>query len=159
MTRENLRLRDAQMADCEKVFAWRNDPRLIAVSSSGETVDWETHQAWFSRKVRDPKEIFLVIEACDGEAIGVIRLDSKSRGVRTINIYLDPDRSGKGLGPRALEMAVEAAYTRDSALRTIEAVVGVDNRRSRSMFEALGFQTSGKQVETGFLEYRFIHKP
>ena len=44
-----LSLRLATLKDREKVFAWRNDPWIISLSSSRRGVEWDEHCGWFDR--------------------------------------------------------------------------------------------------------------
>ena len=59
-----------------------------------------------------------------------------------------PDYRSGGIGPRLLEWAEQAVENKGYAL--IGLAVGVDNSRARSLYERLGYRSTGTgQYETG----------
>ncbi len=127
-----MRLRPATAEDARRIFEWANDPSTRAVSFSSEPIPWETHVAWFERRLADDAcQLFL---ACDGEEpVGQVRLDHD--GARaTISVSIAAEHRGRGLGVAAIR---EAARVAD--VEAIDAFILEDNARSVAAFERAGF--------------------
>jgi phosphinothricin acetyltransferase len=88
----------------------------------------------------------------DGQTVGWCCLGAyKSRCAfdRTaeVSVYLDPDRTGQGIGTRAVEFLVATARAR--GLHALIASISGENTRSVRLFETMGFRTVGVLKEVG----------
>lgn len=133
-----LRLRPATGDDIRHVFAWRNDPRIVALGSSRQPVSWEAHAEWFRQVLADPRRLLLIGEDERGVGAGTVRLDRVDDGHAVVTIYLLREFTGRGLGVEALVEACARGFAR-WPVHAIHAYVREDNRPSRSAFAKAGF--------------------
>ena len=82
-----VELRPANPSDVELVFRWRNDPIIVARSSSQTTVLPEEHRRWFSASLQDPHRLLFII-AIDSSPSGLIRFDKIDAESAVISVYL-----------------------------------------------------------------------
>ncbi len=88
----------------------------------------------------------------DGQTVGWCCLGPyKSRCAfdRTaeVSVYLDPDRTGQGIGSRAVAFLVATARAR--GLHALIASISGENSRSVRLFETMGFRIVGVLKEVG----------
>ena len=140
-------VRKAVASDSSKVFAWRNDPAIRAVSRSIEPMERSTHEDWFAAALADPNRLLLIGER-DGTDLGVVRFDVGEHAAE-ISIYLAPERSS-GVGVELL-LAAEAwlAESRPN-VAAVEAEVLRDNRRSHGLFLAGGYRLESSRYVKRF---------
>ena len=140
MTHGRATLRDARPSDCESVFHWRNDPYLVALSGSGQTVDWDSHVSWFDRQIKEADRYFFIVERLDHTEIGVVRFHPTAPEELAVSIYLAPKFIGHGFGPCALAQSLSEVFSRNGKLQAVRASVLKENTPSCRMFERLGFE-------------------
>lgn len=133
-----LSVRRAAGADSAKVFAWRNDPAIRAVSRNPDSVERSVHDAWFAAALASPDRLLLIGER-DGEEIGVVRFDVRERAAE-VSIYLAPQLGGSGNGAELLLAAETWLAQHRPEVAAVEAEVLRDNRRSHGLFLAGGYQ-------------------
>ena len=121
-----------------RVFAWRNDPWIVSLSSSRHGVAWEEHAEWFRGVLADPRRLLLIGEDEDGVGAGTARLDLVDEERAVVTIYLLREFTGRGLGVQALVEACGRGFAR-WPIRAIHAYIRGDNRPSRSAFTKAGF--------------------
>lgn len=133
----SLKLRPATIGDAKLVFAWRNDPWIVARGTTGQTVSWEEHYTWFKEVVAGHnRQMFIVLY--QGKPIGQVRFDRVDDDACEISIYLIREYTGRGLGVSALKLACEAIF--DSwDISLILAFIRDDNASSVSAFRKAGF--------------------
>src|SRR5262245_8404459 len=102
-------LRPATAADMALIFAWRNRPEIVALSTSQRIVTWEEHVAWYKSVLANPNRMMLLIEHLD-RPVGQIRFDRVTPAECNVTIYLLPEYTGKGLGVRALRSGCAQAF-------------------------------------------------
>ncbi len=135
-------LRPANIDDCRRIFEWRNDPTVIALSSSGKAVGWHEHIQWFKRRLNETDQPFFVINHENIGDIGVVRIDRLTLESHELTIYLLPNYMGYGYGPAALAKAVDKAFDNIDSLLTLKATIQDGNVRSIRMFDAIGFEVT-----------------
>lgn len=137
-----IRLRPATADDARRIFEWANDPTTRAVSFSSEPIPWETHVAWFARKLADPAcRLYVVCD--DDEPVGQVRLDHE--GARaTISVAIAEPHRGRGLGVAAIRAALL-----ESEAEAIDAFILDDNARSIAAFERAGFTLAERTTIAG----------
>lgn len=134
-------LRRAVTQDCRLIWEWANDSEARAASFSSDPIQWESHECWYSAKLRDQSCRFYVGVDPDGKAIGQIRFDMTGlEGV--ISISLAPHSRGKGLGPALLVHGVEQFFAQSNA-HTVHAYIKIDNSASVIAFEKADFKDEG----------------
>jgi RimJ/RimL family protein N-acetyltransferase len=125
-------LRAAALADCERVWQWNFADDVRAMSNDPSIVELATHAAWYVDRIA--KGAIWIVE-CDGEDVGVVRIDS---GV--ISIALAAGARGRGVGKRAIAAACAAWGG------PVVAQIRFDNQPSRAAFEACGFVSNGRET-------------
>lgn len=132
-----IRLRKVQDQDSDRIFLWRNDPYIVARSSSRREVTMEEHEAWFHRSVRDERQLLFIAEA-HGEAMGLIRFERESDLEAIISAYLLERFTGKGLGPLFILEGCRLAFLHWT-IEKVTAFVREDNASGQSGFSKAGF--------------------
>ena len=136
----NLCLRPAVEADAERVYSWRNHPLVRRASLDTREIPWEEHLAWFRRALESAERRLLIAEQ-DESPVGVLRFDVKEEQAE-ISIYLDPGRTGQGLGTAMLRAGVEWARGKLQGVKVLSARIRPDNPGSLKAFEKAGFSES-----------------
>lgn len=136
-----LTLRRAATEDCRLIWEWANDPEVRAVSFSSDPIPWESHECWFSAKLRDRNCLFFVGVGPDGNPIGQIRFSvTGSEGV--VSVSLAPHSRGKGLGPALIVQGAEQLFAQ-SDTRVVHAYIKTENQGSVIAFEKADFKDAG----------------
>jgi len=136
-------VRKAARSDSAKIFAWRNDPAIRAVSRSTGTVERSVHDTWFAAALASVDRLLLV-GVRDGEDIGVVRFDVRERAAE-VSIYLAPNLGGSGSGVELLLAAESWLAQNRPDVEALEAEVLRDNRRSHGLFLAGGYQLASSR--------------
>jgi RimJ/RimL family protein N-acetyltransferase len=138
-----VQLRAAIPDDARQVHAWRNDPWIVSLGSSGRTVPWEEHAAWFRKVLADERWLLWIVETGEGVGAGTVRLERDGEEHAVVTIYLLREFTGKGLGVRALEQACALGFSR-WPIQRIHALIRAGNDHSVSAFRKAGFAPVGK---------------
>lgn len=133
-------LRTAAPADMEKLFCWRNDPGIVALSGSQRPVSWQDHQTWFSKVLQNECHLLFVVMASGDEA-GTVRFDRDGAGSSsaTVTVYLMEGFRGRGIGTEAIERGCEKAFAAWPVLSGIKALIRQGNEPSIRAFRSAGF--------------------
>jgi RimJ/RimL family protein N-acetyltransferase len=151
-------LRLAEAADGSRVFAWRNDPWIVSLSTSRQTVTPEEHAAWFPSALDRARHLLFIIHAEDGEPAGTLRLDRNGEETAVLTVYLLRQHTGRGLGPRAITAACGEAFSRWSGLTRVIAHVRSDNQPSLKAFARAGFQPAPGEAECPPDHVALVHR-
>lgn len=127
---------EATPADSEKVFAWRNDPRIRRFSTNPEEISWEGHSRWFGEVLADQSRHLLIAKE-DGAPVGVFRLDVED-GSAEVSIYVAPGLAGRGYGTAVLEAGTEWAKA-NLTVASLIAKASEKNEASVRLFRTAGF--------------------
>jgi UDP-2,4-diacetamido-2,4,6-trideoxy-beta-L-altropyranose hydrolase len=127
----HIELRRAALADMELVFTWRNDPFVVARSSSRRTVEWTEHHAWFTRAIESTDPMIFIVEIGQ-HPIGQVRLERAASDC-IISVYLLECHTGHGYGVLAIREGCALARQEWSVGRVIACV------RNDNAAGALGF--------------------
>jgi RimJ/RimL family protein N-acetyltransferase len=136
-----LTCRTATPADVDLYFVWANDPDTRRQSFQSEPIPFETHQAWFSRRLIDPDSLLLVFENEAAEPVGQVRFERNNANEVTIGLSVDARFRGQGLASRLIESGCVACAER-WGICTIFAFIKLDNQASVRAFERAGFRQS-----------------
>lgn len=133
----HVTLRPACEADCRRLWEWRNEPSIRAVSFHTEPISYEEHQRWFAQKLRDSStRIFIALDV-HGEAVGYVRF--KIAGPRAeISVAIDHRQRAKGYGASAIQRAAEHLLSTGAAQRIV-AQIRSGNPASLRAFQRAGF--------------------
>lgn len=133
-----ISLREARLADAQRVYAWNCAPDVRALSGDPRPVSLPEHLRWYAQRIKQGS--FWIVEA-DGAPVGTVRLDGEA-----ISIALDASARGRGIGKEAIAAAC-------AGRASVTATVHVENHPSRRAFEACGFTASA--TSDAFLTYRW----
>jgi L-amino acid N-acyltransferase YncA len=135
---EPLVLRPAHAEDAARLFAWANDPVARAVSFRDAPIGWETHVAWLSAALGDPRRRLYVAEQ-GGAAVGTARLDRdpSDAHVAVVSLNVAPEARGRGVGRALLDALADAA--RALGFTRLRAFVKASNDASARAFVATGY--------------------
>lgn len=132
--------RPATPADVDLYFAWANDPDTRRQSFQSEPILFETHQAWFSRRLTDPDSLLLVFENEATEPVGQVRFERNDANEVIIGLSVDDRFRGQGLASRLIESSCVACAEQWGNC-TIFAFIKPDNQASVRAFLRVGFES------------------
>lgn len=156
---EEIKLRKATLDDMENVFRLSNDPEVRKVSINKESIAWEDHIKWFSRKIKDENVMFLVAYTDKISFLGQVRFDiEEDRAI--ITYHLMKKFRGQGIGEGLLR-AVIKFFDSSCQVKNIYAYIQSDNIPSIKIFLRAGFVHSGNEIKEGvmFHKYYFVLAP
>lgn len=132
-----ITLRRATLDDADMILAWRNDPYIVARSSSKRVLSQEEHAQWFPAAIQNPDCLMFVI-SLDGIPAGLSRFDRRDFSSCVITIYLLEPFTGRGQGVIAISESSKAAFQHWEISRII-AMVRQENEQGRKGFKRAGF--------------------
>ena len=138
MHADELKLRDVKDGDCRDLYDWRNHPIIRENSFNTSPFSFDEHQTWFKQK-RQSSQTTIYIGCYKGHKVGVIRFEDEKDGIK-VNVMLNPDYIGKGLGTRLIELGVEKLKQQNKTGKAIIAEIKEDNVASQKAFEKAGFK-------------------
>lgn len=112
-------------------------PDMVSVTTSGNSVSWDTHLIYFPVAIRSKIILFYIIEP----KAGFIRLDRNDEEAE-VSIYVDGKYRGRGLALTAINDAVGEAFNR-WPIKKVVANVREENERSLRAFRRCGFFEDG----------------
>lgn len=134
----NITLRPATGQDTRPVWAWRNAPEIRATAIDTAEIPWESHSAWFARRIADPKCVMLIAEE-GGNGVGVVRFDLDAE-TATVSIFLAPGHAGRGMGRAVLQAGERRVETLHPEIRRFLADVRPENGASIALFKAADYR-------------------
>jgi RimJ/RimL family protein N-acetyltransferase len=132
-----IEIRPVKSDDSERLFNWRNHPKIRAVSRNTDIIKWEDHSHWFISVLSDSNRLLLIGES-DGVPIGVVRFDIWNSEAE-ISIYLVPETKASVRGRDLLQAAEQWCSFNRPAVSTLRAHVLGANERSQHLFLAAGY--------------------
>jgi len=136
-----LKLRPAQLCDCEIAWQWANDPFVRELSFSSDSISWEDHVRWFAANIINPNVRYFVAENEDLGRVGQIRYDITGDEA-TVSVLLGPESRGKGLAPQLISLGNTEIFS-EKPIRLIHAFIKTNNEASVKAFRHAGFHDAG----------------
>ena len=150
-----ITLRPATLADCHRLWIWRNEPTVRESSFNTERIPYEDHEGWFSRKLVDPDtKINLVLDG-HGHEVGYVRFDLHGEEAE-ISVCVDQLERGKGYGQSAIRVGSDQLLA-GGEVRRIVAYVKVGNPSSVAAFERAGFRQIGLEEVSGIAAHKLVY--
>jgi RimJ/RimL family protein N-acetyltransferase len=138
-------MRPAGPDDAHQLWRLANDPSARENSFSSKEIPWESHIAWYQRKLASPNCCFLVMEL-GGAIVGQVRYDRvEDTDTAEISFSVTPVFRGKGLGTEMLTSTYQQACKRLGTSRA-RGVVFKGNIASARAFARAGFTEAGEIV-------------
>ncbi|MBN2309468.1 MAG: GNAT family N-acetyltransferase [Candidatus Hydrogenedentes bacterium] len=132
-----LRVRHATRDDLELLWRWANEPGTRAASFSSDPIPWDTHVAWFERKMADAACRLYIVTLASGEPAAQVRFDLRGP-VADVSISVAAEHRGRGYAVTALELAT-AAFLAEVPAGRIHAYIKPDNLASLRTFAKAGY--------------------
>ncbi|MDP6179257.1 MAG: GNAT family N-acetyltransferase [Desulfatiglandales bacterium] len=136
-----ITLEKAKKEDCQRIFRWRNDPRVREFFFDSHEISYSEHHKWFEESLGRDDRIILI--AYDGHrALGVLRFDmvKTEPWAAEIDVYVAPELQGLGFGKKMLSGG-ERWVKKNTEITKLFAKVKETNQASLRMFAHCGFQT------------------
>ena len=134
-----LTLAPATLDHAGAMWAWRNHPRIRAVSRQSAAIPFQDHYAWLEGTLGRPGR-HLWVAMTGIRPVGVIRFDETPEpGHAEVSLYLDPELQGLGLGSQLLS-AGEAQLRQCATIASIDAEVLSGNEASQALFLSAGYR-------------------
>jgi RimJ/RimL family protein N-acetyltransferase len=150
MQQSELCFRRAMDNDADLLFEWINDPETRAQSLSANSISYEEHINWFSKKLLN-NNCYLYIACKDEVPVGMIRFDVDN-DISSISYLVDKTQRGKGLGRSIVYDGIRQFKMDSNFAGLLTAVVKSINDASLKIFEKLGFE---KQTgATGLINFK-----
>lgn len=103
-SKSNCSLRKVEFSDQDLLFNWINDPIVRSGSFENKSIDYNTHQSWFKKKINDKNVLIWIFEKNDIES-GMVRLEKKKNHI-LLNYSLASNARGKKLASVMLKMSI-----------------------------------------------------
>ena len=137
-------LRQLRKSDLPLLLAWAHIKevwRHLPTSRRNENLTWDKHWKWWKSR---EKRIDFVIEVKTNSygyrPVGVVMVNLESQ---ELGIYIgETNLWSQGIGRQALAMAMDTMITNDG-WNYFWAVIHPRNKRSKRLFQSLGFQKTG----------------
>ena len=150
--RGEILLRLASMDDIVLYYNWVNDLEVRKNAINNLPISWETHRAWFSKKLQEVNSWLFVLEVA-GLPVGQIRFD-KEGDEANIDYSLDVIVRGRGWGAQLLAMGAD--FMQNIEPVKLRATVKDQNNASSSVFLGVGFSEITSSTESG--GYRIFYR-
>ncbi len=137
MAGPEMALRQAQPADCDDLWRWRNAEAVRRFSGDGQPIPLEAHRRWFAATLSDPARQLLVGEIA-GRAAGILRYD-REQDSATVSVYLTPEFIGRGVGTALIAAGSAWVTGHWPQVTQIRAAVQPENSASAAAFLAAGY--------------------
>ncbi len=125
----------------ERVFLLSNDTAVRQQSIHPQTITLEQHVQWFTRKIKDPDYIFLVVYDQQKQFLGQVRYEVKNNSA-VISISINRDFRGKGLAVPLLKATAARVFKLKPELKEIIAYIKPDNDAISRSFLKAGYARS-----------------
>ncbi len=138
-----IELRAATFDDATTLLDWANDPTSRWASSDRPVIAPGEHEIWLTRRLSDPDRYRIWIGQCDGQAVGVVRVERAEDGDAEVSITVAPERRGRGVGTVLLARGAEATIVAFGGVR-LRARIRADNPASLALFTGAGFRRTAE---------------
>ncbi len=133
----NIDLREAELSDCQKIFAWRNAEETRRHIFDKEEISYEVHQNWFEKSLVNADRIILIGEI-NQRPVGVLRYDLNGQDA-LISIYLVPGEHPPGCGTQLIRAGSFWLKENRPEIKRIYAEILEQNVASVKAFEKAGY--------------------
>lgn len=149
----SLSIRRATEHDSALYYTWANDAEVRRNAVRTEPISWETHTAWFAKRLAD-NDSYLYLLSWNGEPVGQVRIDFE--GIEgTIDYSVASAFRGKGLGAAVLRRTFAQLRLERPDTSLLKAQVKSTNQASYRVFQRLGFKELPAQQVHGE-QYHFF---
>ncbi len=136
---KNIILRKADNSDSHDLWQWRNQPLVRQLSFNNKKISYKEHKILFAGKIKDKDASCYIAENNEGEKIGQVRFDKSGRSQWKININLNPEFFGQGMGNIIIKKASRFFLETKKRCQMISAEIFEDNEASIKAFKKAGY--------------------
>lgn len=151
----NITLRKAQKDDSEFLFNLRNEEAVRRVSGNSESISFETHSAWFAKKLAGAASVIFITEE-EGIPIAQIRFDIEGKDNADISIAVVASKRGKGYGATIIKAATTRFLEEHRDVSAVSAFINLGNEASRKSFAKAGYKDRGESNKSGLQRHLFV---
>ena len=144
---KKLKLRRANISDCEILWKWRNEEETRRYSFSQDVISLKDHKKWFSNAFKRRDIVLYIAVDEDNKPVGQVRLN-KNGTEAEINIGIDKERRGKGYGTVLLKLISDIGFA-ELGLKKLIGYIKTDNKKSVQAFLNAGYINNGVKVIKG----------
>jgi RimJ/RimL family protein N-acetyltransferase len=144
----SVRLRPPARIDLEGIFAWYNDPEIVAPFDRFAVDTFEEFARSVEAAPNDPESLaprFVVETKADRAVVGVVGHYHPHPVLEFVDVWYvlgKPEARGRGLGREAVGLLVDHLFDAESVER-VGATCDVENVPSVRLLEGLGFRREG----------------
>lgn len=135
---EPVLLREVVAEDSDVVYRWRNAESTRRYIFNSEPINRVTHERWFAGALNESSRI-LLMGVQQGVDIGLFRFDV-SGSLAKVSVFLDPSRTGHGVGLHLVEAGCAWARKNLQSVDTLTAEIMPENEASLLIFAKAGFR-------------------
>jgi len=136
----------ARLDDEALILRWANDPLVRKNAFKTDTIDPNTHRAWFRKRLRDLENCRIyVVETEEGLPVGQVRFE-RNQAEWEVHYALDSGCRGRGMGVPMLTTAL-GAFRLFHPSGTIFGRVKPENNASRKVLRLVGFSEDSSHHE------------
>lgn len=133
-----ISLRPVTVGDINDIFELSNDDEVRKNSFNQGKILFEKHKNWFKRKMKDPENLFLVINVGKDFA-GQVRFDFDG-DLATISISIKKLFRGLGLGNNFMKKSINYLEINFPHIKIIKAYIKESNEKSLKLFKSMNFK-------------------
>lgn len=147
-------LRKAVEKDSQIVYNLSNDPTVRQNSINTNSIQWEEHQKWFSKKILQSNYTFYLVFDKRDNFIGQIRFEMNDDAAIT-SISIAEEFRGKGLSKKIIKTGCSKIFSENYSIKKIIAYIRPENNVSINSFMSAGFTFENQELVNGqpFLKY------
>lgn len=142
-----VKIRRATEGDSRDFWTWRNHSAVKKWCLHSGEIDYAAHQKWFSKKINDKNAILYIAENENREKLGQARFDIEQNHSYIINVNLNPQFFGQGIGSKMIRNSTDFFFKEKSEINTVIAEIFEDNIASQKAFQKAGFRYFEKMVK------------
>ncbi|MCH2138468.1 MAG: GNAT family N-acetyltransferase [Phycisphaerales bacterium] len=131
----------------------RNDPELIALSSTQRAVEEAEHVAWLAASLGAHDRRVLIVEDGAVSRIGYARLDLLDPSAAEVTVVLAAPNRGQGHGVAVMHAVSECGFGAWPELRHVVAFIRSENMASVRAFKKAGFRQTVQWSRDGHAVY------
>jgi len=140
----HISIRKLTENDCYDLWVWRNQPQVRKWCLNSEAIDYAEHKRWFKAKFNNQDVKMYVAEIEDAQKIGQVRFDKDTDQGWYINVNLNPQFLGRGLGSKIIRIASDCFFNEENHASEIIAQIKEKNQASLKAFGKAGFVYFGQ---------------
>jgi UDP-4-amino-4,6-dideoxy-N-acetyl-beta-L-altrosamine N-acetyltransferase len=142
-----ITLRPVEKGDIDKIFGWRNHPAVRDMMFSTAPITPQENAEFWKKRLADSSAFSFIITA-GGKDAGILRLDRRE-GSYEVDIFVDPQAQGRGIGSGALALIIDMAKAK--GIKKLTARIKSGNAASKKAFEKNGFMERDSVYEREIL--------